>query len=243
MTNSGAREQLFYEAPRGNRITSIKTTDIEHLDWFTWTGVLGLVCTGIWIPATDVTDVNSTDLTKNKKILATGDDFGYVKLFDFPATVRSSFLSVNKILSNFFQGKFAKYKQYTGHSAHVTRVRWTHDSSYLVSIGGRDVAALIWKHEGPIDVEPTPGKTTVKNVRATPPITTTSITAAKLRPERGESDDSDNTDSEEEGYDSDVQHDRSMDYNLRILIDPNRLKSEKKEEIIRRTTKTNPKPM
>lgn len=90
MTNSGAKEQLFYEAPRANRITSIKTTDIEKLDWFTWTGVLGLVCEGIWPSGSDVTDVNSTDLTKDKQILATGDDFGYVKLFQFPVTVRSS---------------------------------------------------------------------------------------------------------------------------------------------------------
>lgn len=121
----------------------------------------------------------------------------------------------------------------------MTRVRWTHDSSYLVSIGGRDVAALIWKHEGAIDAEAIPGKTTVKNVRATPNGTST----AMVRPERGQSDDSDNTDSEEEGYDSDVQHDRSMDYNARFLIAPDRLKAEKNEEARRRTTATNRKPM
>jgi hypothetical protein len=87
MTNSGAKEQLFYEAPRGTRITSIKTTDIEQMDWASWTGVLGLVCEGIWPPATDITDVNSTDLSKDKRILATGDDFGLVKLFEFPVKV------------------------------------------------------------------------------------------------------------------------------------------------------------
>ena len=87
MTNSGAREQLFYEAPRGTRITSVKTTDIEKIDWFTWSGVLGLACEGIWQPETDITDINATHLTKNKKTLATGDDFGVVKLFDFPAKV------------------------------------------------------------------------------------------------------------------------------------------------------------
>ena len=87
MTNSGAREQLFYEAPRGTRITSIKTTDIETMDWYTWTGVLGLVCEGIWRAETDITDINSTDLTKDKQILATADDFGEVKLFNFPAKV------------------------------------------------------------------------------------------------------------------------------------------------------------
>ncbi len=129
------------------------------------------------------------------------------------------------LLKSFFQGKFAKFKRYTGHSAHVTRVRWTHNSSHLISIGGRDVAILVWKHgDAPVvELPPTSqGKTTVKGVNAAP-------TAAVVRKERGESDDTDNTDSEEEGYDSDVQHDRSMDYNARILIDPNRLKSDKKE--------------
>ena len=68
----------------------------------------------------------------------------------------------------------------------------------------------------------TQGRTTVKGTNAAP-------TATAVRRDRGESDDTDNTDSEEEGYDSDVQHDRSMDYNARILIDPNRLKGDKKE--------------
>ncbi|CAF0987237.1 unnamed protein product [Adineta ricciae] len=223
MTNSGAREQLFYEAPRGTRITSIKTTDVEKMNWFTWTGVLGLICEGIWPPETDVTDINSTDLTKDKKILASGDDFGLVKLFDFPV-----------------KGKFAKFKRYTGHSAHVTRVRWTYDNSYLVSIGGRDVATLVWKHERNADVDllsSSQMKTTVRSVSASP-----NAGVAKpvpVRHQRGESDDSGNTDSEEEGYDSDVQHDRSMDYNARILIHPKR----DKKEAPRPTTTTNKKPL
>jgi hypothetical protein len=81
-------------------------------------------------------------------------------------------------------------------------------------------------------------KTTVKNVKAIPSISTTT---AAVRQQRGESDDSDNTDSEEEGYDSDVQHDRSMDYNARILIDPVRTKTDKKETP--KPSITNKKPM
>jgi hypothetical protein len=103
MTNSGAKEQLFYEAPRGTRVTSIKTTDIEEMKWLTWTGVLGLVCEGIWPPATDITDVNSTHLTRDKKTLATGDDFGLVKLFAFPVKVKEqTFLSNQFLHKNVF---------------------------------------------------------------------------------------------------------------------------------------------
>jgi hypothetical protein len=134
----------------------------------------------------------------------------------------------------FLKGKHAKYKKYTGHSAHVTRVRWTNDDSYLVSIGGRDVATLVWKHERGRTVDVTPSimsKTTATSVSASPAASVT------LQKARGESDDSDNTDSEEEGYDSDVQHDRAMDYNQRILINHDRTKLDKKE--VQRPTAAN----
>jgi hypothetical protein len=86
-------------------------------------------------------------------------------------------------------------------------------------------------------------KTTVKSVSAAPPNATTTSNSgvATIRQERGESDDSDNTDSEEEGYDSDVQHDRSMDYNARILIHPVEKKTEKKE--VPRLSTADQKPM
>ena len=106
----------------------------------------------------------------------------------------------------------------------------------MVSIGGRDVAILLWKHGGHARRNEVSSaltaKTTVQTVNATP---SANAAALPMRQERGVSDDSDNTDSEEEGYDSDVQHDRSMDYNLRILIAHDRAKEEKKEKIKQKT--------
>ena len=124
--NSGAKERLFYELPSCKRV-NINAAAVAELDWARWTCVLGNECQGIWPPYTDVTDVNATHVTKDKSLIATGDDFGLVKLFAYPSTE-----------------KHAKCKKYKGHAAHVTNVRFNHDDSQLLSTGGGDCSILFW---------------------------------------------------------------------------------------------------
>jgi microtubule-associated protein-like 6 len=89
MTNSGAKELLYYEGPRGNRI-NIRSEDAANILWATFTSVLGPSCEGIWQPCMDITDINTTCLSKSGLVLATGDDFGLVKLFEYPCDVIST---------------------------------------------------------------------------------------------------------------------------------------------------------
>lgn len=39
----------------------------------------------------------------------------------------------------------AKFRKYTGHSAHVTNVRFTHNQSHVISVGGADNAIFQWQ--------------------------------------------------------------------------------------------------
>eukprot|EP00051_Salpingoeca_urceolata_P007134 m.94665 g.94665 ORF g.94665 m.94665 type:complete len:1961 (-) comp15130_c0_seq1:316-6198(-) len=184
MLNSGAKELLFFEAPRGKRVT-VSQEAFPHIEWDTWSSVLGKPCEGIWPAHSDVTDVNAAHLASDGLTLATGDDVGLVKLFKFPTT-----------------GKFAKFKKYIGHSAHVTNVRWLANDEKLISVGGGDTAIFVWAFSG-----------------ATRPSSAAlqrrSKTALVLG--GGDSDDSD-TDDEEDGFDSDVEREIKIDYDTKIYV-------------------------
>lgn len=77
---------LYYEAPRGKQ-QLISKDDAAEVTWDTWTCVLGESCRGIWPAFTDVTDVNAACVSRDGHVIATGDDFGYVKLLKYPSPV------------------------------------------------------------------------------------------------------------------------------------------------------------
>ena len=155
--NTGDRELLYFEAPRGKQ-QYISRDDALEIKWDTWTCVLGQSVSGIWPAYTDVTDINTSCVSRDGEVIATGDDFGYVKLFKFPSPVNTDSLSLSFSLPPLslsssscclpMQGKHAKCKQYVGHSSHVTNVRFTYDDSLLVSTGGGDTSIMVWSNQG-----------------------------------------------------------------------------------------------
>lgn len=94
---------------------------IDRITWATWTSILGDEVVGIWSRHAEKADVNCACVSHSGISLVTGDDFGMVKLFDFPCPE-----------------KFAKHKRFLGHSPHVTNIRFTSGDRHVVSAGGDD---------------------------------------------------------------------------------------------------------
>ncbi|XP_063993573.1 echinoderm microtubule-associated protein-like 2 isoform X3 [Diachasmimorpha longicaudata] len=124
-SNSGDYELLYWNAGVCRQIPQSST--LRDVDWETHTCVISFETIGIWPEGADGTDVNNCARSGDGKLLATGDDFGKVKLFSHPACQPKS-------LSH----------AYGGHSSHVTNVSFLQDDTRLVSAGGADTSVLQW---------------------------------------------------------------------------------------------------
>lgn len=100
-----ACETLYFDVQSGKQNTRGVST-YKNETWASWSHSLGWPVSGIWPPCTDGSDINSVDRHQNGDVLATGDDFGMVKLYKFPSPTP----------------KESPHNKYYGHSSHVTGV-------------------------------------------------------------------------------------------------------------------------
>jgi len=124
-SDSGSYEHLFWDVEDIAQIT--KSTTVRDLKWTDWTCIFGWYVKGIWPKGADGTDVNALHRSHDSSLLATADDSGLVKLFRFPVDIG------------------AESKEYSGHSAHVSNVRWTINDTHVISTGGNDRTIFQWK--------------------------------------------------------------------------------------------------
>jgi len=99
--------------------------------WDHWSVVLGFPVMGIWPDFSDGTDVNRVATSRENKVVVTADDFGGVKMFNFPCLVED-----------------APYIRYPGHSSHVSSVAFLGDDRRVVSTGSADRAVFVWRFNG-----------------------------------------------------------------------------------------------
>ena len=120
----GAYELLYWDVESGKQFSAPNPSDLK---WKSYTCILGFGVMGIWPPFADGTDINSLHVSRDKSLVVTGDDSGFVNIFNYPCVVKN-----------------APRLQYTGHSSHVTNVRFAYDDSVIVSVGGNDNCAISW---------------------------------------------------------------------------------------------------
>ncbi|CAH8430699.1 unnamed protein product [Schistosoma bovis] len=122
---SGDYEILFWTAFDCRQV--VPPCTLRDLEWASQTCTLGCEVAGIWPSDSDGTGVNGCDHSPTADILATGDDYGKVKLCKYPTNKPK-----------------AEFRAYNGHSSHVTNVTYFYDGSRLLSTGGKDTAVLQW---------------------------------------------------------------------------------------------------
>jgi len=127
-SNCGAYELLYFDANTSEQKKS--ATELKNTDWASQTCVLGWPVQGIWPQYADGTDINALDRSGSGKLVVTADDFGKLKLFNYPCLTKG-----------------AAHHEYRGHSSHVTNARFTGNDTHVITTGGNDRAIFQWKHE------------------------------------------------------------------------------------------------
>ncbi|XP_043828511.1 echinoderm microtubule-associated protein-like 3 isoform X3 [Dromiciops gliroides] len=144
MSNSGDYEILYWDVAGGCKLLRNRYESRDR-EWATYTCVLGFHVYGVWPDGSDGTDINSLCRSHNERVVAVADDFCKVHLFLYPCARAK-----------------APSRKYGGHGSHVTSVRFTHDDSHLISLGGKDASIFQWRMlggGGPGAAPPTPSRT------------------------------------------------------------------------------------
>ncbi|XP_043525554.1 echinoderm microtubule-associated protein-like 2 isoform X6 [Frieseomelitta varia] len=124
-SNSGDYELLYWNPGICRQIP--QPSMMKDMEWASHSCIISFETIGIWPEGAEGTDVNNCTRSSDSKLLATGDDFGKVKLFSYPACQPKSLCHT-----------------YGGHSSHVTNVSFLQDDTRLISTGGSDTSVLQW---------------------------------------------------------------------------------------------------
>nr|XP_033326747.1 echinoderm microtubule-associated protein-like 2 isoform X8 [Megalopta genalis] len=82
-SNSGDYELLYWNPGVCRQIP--QPSMLRDVQWATHTCIISFETIGIWPEGADGTDINNCSRSGDSKLLVTGDDFGKVKLFSYPA--------------------------------------------------------------------------------------------------------------------------------------------------------------
>ena len=125
-SNSEAYELLFFNIDSMKQDPS-GASNTKGIEWASQYTKIGWSVRGVFPKGTDGSHVNGVCMSSDEKLIASGDDWGLVNIYNNPCREGS------------------KPKSFMGHSEHVVRVRFSPDDQLLFSIGGQDKAIMQWK--------------------------------------------------------------------------------------------------
>jgi len=117
---------LFFKADTCAQDPSGATNTVA-VEWASHHAKYGWLVDNIFPSGTDGTHINGVDFSKDRTLIATGDDYGLVNIFRNPARGGAKPICLR------------------GHSEHVVRVAFHNNDSYLFSVGGYDQTLMQWK--------------------------------------------------------------------------------------------------
>lgn len=127
-TAADAGELLFWNVFTLKQIPSASA--VRDVVWATWSCPFGWPVQGIWTSGSDGSDINAVCRSDDKNVVATGDDCGLVKLFQYPSAGTSP----------------AQARTYLAHASHVTSCAFTKNDMFLLTTGGRDQSICQFKY-------------------------------------------------------------------------------------------------
>jgi microtubule-associated protein-like 1/2 len=125
-SNSLELELLFWEIPSCTQVT--KASDLSDQDWATLELPMAWPTSGVWKPGMNARDINTVSRNRGRTLLASGNDFSELELYTYPC-----------------YGDNAPAKKYFGHSSHVTKVAFSADDRWLLTVGGLDGTLIQWE--------------------------------------------------------------------------------------------------
>ena len=125
-SNCGSYELLFFNVDSKKQDTGGASSTVGT-EWATNNCKLGWSVQGIYPTGCDGTHINGVDFSSDQTLIATGDDYGLVNIYRNPAL------------------EDHEARSYRGHSEHVTRVLFSMNDEYMISIGGMDQTIIQWK--------------------------------------------------------------------------------------------------
>eukprot|EP00602_Paraphysomonas_sp_CaronLab_P006133 CAMPEP_0185021562 /NCGR_PEP_ID=MMETSP1103-20130426/4257_1 /TAXON_ID=36769 /ORGANISM="Paraphysomonas bandaiensis, Strain Caron Lab Isolate" /LENGTH=2261 /DNA_ID=CAMNT_0027553167 /DNA_START=29 /DNA_END=6811 /DNA_ORIENTATION=- len=130
-SNCGGFELAFFESDTGMFIPA--ASRLRDVKWATQTCTLGWAVQGIWPPQRDGTEVTTCDCNlfrgDDGTVIVTGDNYGRVGLFRYPAT-----------------NSCALSKRYRPGANPVTRVKFVSGDTYVITLSGADKSIMKWRH-------------------------------------------------------------------------------------------------